>query len=102
MNLKTITKTSLINKLNKLTTDKILTKNSLVYIWLKNLTNKNNIIRPVFSQGSTWKHSTLIDKSDELINILRRLKISYSSGNDAPRKGKTGYYIEINTKIINH
>lgn len=61
---------------------------------------KGDKLRPVYSQGSTWKHSSLVDKTYELKQVLNTLKLDYVTGNDATRGGKTGYFIEITTKII--
>lgn len=92
--LKSTKRTVLVKKMNKLN----VSKNSLVYGWVSVL-QSNEVLRPIFSQGSTWKHSSLIDKSKELTDLLRELNISFSTGNDAARGGKTGYFVKINTKI---
>ena len=92
--LKSTKRTVLVQKMNKLN----VSKNSLVYGWVYAL-QSNEVLRPIFSQGSTWKHSSLIDKSKELTDLLRELNISFSTGNDAARGGKTGYFVKINTKI---
>ncbi len=92
--LKSTKRTVLVKKMNKLN----VSKNSLVYGWVSAL-QSNEVLRPIFSQGSTWKHSSLIDKSKELTDLLRELNISFSTGNDAARGGKTGYFVKINTKI---
>ena len=92
--LKSTKRTVLVKKMNKLN----VSKNSLVYGWVSDL-QSNEVLRPIFSQGSTWKHSSLIDKSKELTDLLRELNISFSTGNDAARGGKTGYFVKINTKI---
>jgi hypothetical protein len=75
-----------------------LRKNTLVYGMINNLAT-NDILRPVFSQGRTWKHSSLVDKSRELIAVLIFLKLKFETGNDAPRGGQTGYFVKIITKI---
>jgi hypothetical protein len=75
-----------------------LRKNTLVYGMINNLST-GDILRPVFSQGSTWKHSSLVDKSIELISLLNLLKLKFEIGNDAIRGGKTGYFVKIITKL---
>jgi hypothetical protein len=75
-----------------------LRKNTLVYGMINNLAT-NDILRPVFSQGSSWKHSSLVDKSQELIAVLTILKLKFETGNDAPRGGQTGYFVKIITKL---
>ena len=96
--MKTTKSTTLAKKIEKLVLAKELNKTSLVYGWVYAL-QSNEVLRPIFSQGSTWKHSSLIDKSKELTDLLRELNISFSTGNDAARGGKTGYFVKINTKI---
>ena len=98
--MKTTKSTSLAKRIEKLVANKELSKNSLVYGWVSNLST-NELLRPVFTQGSTWKHSSLIDKTNELTKVLRLLSIDFIIGNDAPRGGKTGAFVKITTKIIN-
>ena len=75
-----------------------LPSNSIVGNMLNNLST-NQVLRPIYSQGSSWKHSSLIDKSFELKSTLDKLRIEYIVGNDAARGGKTGYFVKITTKI---
>lgn len=96
--MRTTKKSTIAKRIEKLVSTKELNKNSLVYGWVASL-QSNEVLRPVFSQGSTWKHSSLVDKSFELTSILRKLGIDFSTGNDAARNGKTGYFVKINTKI---
>lgn len=96
--MKTTKSTSLAKRIEKLVISKELNKTSLVYGWVSNL-KSNEVLRPVFSQGSSWKHSSLVDKSIELTTILRKLNIEFTIGNDSPRGGKTGYFVKITTKI---
>ena len=96
--MKTTSTTVLSKKIEKLVLAKELNKNTLVYGWICSL-KSNEILRPVFTKGSTWKHSSLIDKTIELTTVLRKLNIDFSTGNDAPRGGKTGMFVKINTKI---
>ena len=60
--MKTTKNTTLAKRIEKLVISKELNKNSLVYGWVSCL-KSNEVLRPVFSQGSSWKHSSLIDKS---------------------------------------
>jgi len=92
--MKTTKSTALAKRIEKLN----LSKNSLVYGWVSNL-KSGEVLRPVFSQGSSWKHSSLVDKSIELTSILTKLGIEFEAGNDAARGGKTGYFVKITTKI---
>ena len=97
--MKTTTKSSLVKRIEKLITSKELNKNSLVYGWANQILNGETEFRPVFTQGSSWKYSSLIDKTLEFETILRKLKLSFSTSNDAPRGGKTGVRIDILTKV---
>lgn len=99
--MKTTKATVLAKKIEKMGNDKFINRNSLVYGWIKSITNENKTFRPVFTQGSTWKHSTLIDKTRELEVALSFLGLTFSTTNDAPRGGKTGVRIDVLTKIIN-
>lgn len=96
--MKTTTSTTLAKRIEKLVASKELSKNSLVYGWVSNL-QSNEVLRPIFSQGSTWKYSSLIDKSYELEIVLRKLGIEFATGNYATRGGKTGHFVKITTKI---
>jgi len=97
--MKTTKNTVLAKKIEKATKAKQLSKGSLVYGWLLNIVNGQTEFRPVFTQGSTWKHSSLVDKAREMETALRLLGLSFSTTNDAPRGGKTGVRIDILTKI---
>ena len=97
--MKTTKSTALAKKIEKLVNAKELNKNSLVYGWVKEIEAGATDFRPVFSQGSSWKHSSLVDKTTELETVLRKLGLSFSTSNDAPRGGKTGVRIDILTKV---
>ena len=97
--MKTTKSITLTKRIEKLVATKELSKNSLVYGWVSALTS-GQVLRPVFSQGSTWKHSSLVDKSNELTAALRKLGVEFVAGNDAARGGKTGAFILITTKIV--
>ena len=97
--MKTTNKTSLVKRIEKLIVSKELKKNSLVYGWVNQILNGETEFRPVFTQGSSWKYSSLVDKTLEFETILRKLKLSFSTSNDAPRGGKTGVRIDVLTKV---
>ena len=96
--MKTTKTSTLAKRIEKLVKSKELNKTSLVYGWVSNI-QSNEILRPVFSQGSSWKHSSLVDKTIELTAVLRKLGIEFTTGNDASKGGKTGYFVKITTKI---
>jgi hypothetical protein len=93
--MKTTKRTSLNKRIEKLN----LQKNSIVGNMICDM-KKGDKLRPIYSQGSSWKYSSLIDKSQELKDTLKTLGIEFTTGNDAARGGKTGYFVEITTKII--
>lgn len=97
--MKTITKASAEKKLQKLVDEKFINKSSIVYGWMQQLINGEKNFRPVYSQGSSWKHSSIFDRRFEFTTILNRMGIEYTQGNDAPRGGKTGAFINITTKV---
>lgn len=97
--MKTSTKKAVENRLAKLVASKGISKNSLVYAWILEAIEGKGKFRPVFTQGSTWKHSSLVDKTNELSIALRQLKLDFVLTNDAPRGGKTGALITVTTKI---
>ena len=97
--MKTTTKNTLAKRVEKLVSTKELNKSTIVYGWINNLIDGEKEFRPVYSQGSSWKNSTLFDRTNELTTILGKLGIEYSKTNDAKRGGKTGVKIEILTKV---
>ena len=97
--MKTTKSTTLAKKIEKLVLVKELNKTSLVYGWVNQIVKGETVFRPVFSQGSSWKHSSLVDKTTELETVLRNLGLNFSTSNDAPRGGKTGVRIDILTKV---
>lgn len=97
--MKTTKSTTLAKKIEKLVLVKELNKNSLVYGWVNQIVKGETEFRPVFNQGGSWKHSSLVDKTTELEEVLRNLGLNFSTSNDAPRGGKTGVRIDILTKV---
>ena len=61
------------------------------------LNNGERLLRPIYSQGSSWKCSSLIDIHIKVESVLKSLNINFETGNDSPRGGKTGYFIKITT-----
>jgi len=98
--MKSTKNTQLVKRIEKLVAAKELNKTSLVYGWVNEIVKGEKTFRPVFSQGATWKHSSLVDKTFEFETVLRKLKLSFSTTNDAPRGGKTGARVDILTKVL--
>ena len=97
--MKTISVTSVEKKVAKLVAEKKLSKSSIIYGWLNQLISGEKMFRPVYSQGSSWKNSSLFDRRVEFTTVLKAIGIEFEQGNDAPRGGKTGAFIKITTKI---
>ena len=98
--MKTTKKNTLSNKLENLVKRRDIAKNSIVYGFMLELIEGEKTFRPVYSQGSSWKYSSLIDKTSEFSKILDMLKIEFTLTNDSPRGGKTGALITITTRVI--
>lgn len=98
--MKTTKRSALEKRIDKLVKSGELSKNSNVYKWVIQLAGGETKFRPVFTTGSTWKHSSLQDYSYALGNVFRKLKITFTISNDAPRGGKTGMLFEVRTKVI--
>lgn len=97
--MKTLTKNSAEKKLAKLVANKEISKTSIVYGWVNELIEGKKEFRPVYSQCSTWKYSSLFDRRLEFTKILNAMGIEFVSENDTPKGGKTGAFIKITTKI---
>jgi len=98
--MKTTKNTVLAKKINKLIAKKELRKGTIVMGWINEILSGEKEFRPVFSQGSNWKSSSLVDKTNELQSALRMLGLNFTTTNDAPRGGKTGVRIDLTTKVI--
>ena len=97
--MKTAKSATLAKKIEKLVLAKELNKNSVVYRWVTQIVKGETEFRPAFSQGGSWKHSSLVDKTTEFETVLIKLGLSFSTSNDAPRGGKNGVRIDLLTKV---
>lgn len=97
--MKTLLKSELETKLQELVNAKKVRKNTLAYSMALAVLNGEKLIRPIWSTGGSWKYSSLHDYTIEYTNLLDHLGISYERGNDAPRGGKTGAFIQITNEI---
>ena len=98
--MKTTKSSALTKRIDKLIASKQLRNGTVVAYWVRLIPKGETVFRPVYTQGTTWKHSSLIDKERELIDALNLLKLEYIASNDAPRGGQTGRKIQITTKIL--
>lgn len=46
------------------------------------------------------RHSELLDYSASYIEFFDALRLSYTTGNDAPRGGQTGYFIKLTPEAL--
>ena len=91
---------------NRLTKRFVGSKNSKAYSAILDLINQTNKsymvngsrIRPVYTLGS-GRFITKQDHTFAIEQLLELLGIRYEKGNDAPRGGQVGNYIDIKTKI---
>ena len=64
----------------------------------ENFMIRGQVIRPVIISGS-GKYTNYVDYSRDIGDLLNLIGVRFKNGNDAPRGGKTGNYIEIKTSI---
>ena len=62
------------------------------------LKNPSRILRPTQWRTPHSRHWSLSDKSSDIKEGLKILKVDYEEGNDAPRGGITGNYIKLTKK----
>jgi hypothetical protein len=92
--MKTASTTTLTKKLTKLNP----TKNTIAYKMVQEVINGKSFIRPCYTSGS-GRHISNQDHSQPIEAILKEIGVEYVVGNDAPRGGLTGKFIQITTKI---
>ena len=79
-------------RLNRLAINKNTAAYRLLYEWLQ--VPENARIRTCCTTGKgRFCHN--LDYTSDLITLLARLGVRYEVGNDAPRGGKTGTYVNI-------
>lgn len=79
-------------RLNRLAINKNTAAYRLLYEWLQ--VPENARIRTCWTTGKgRFCHN--LDYTSDLITLLARLGVRYEVGNDAPRGGKTGTYVNI-------
>ena len=66
--------------------------------YIQMFNKKTMTIRPVKTSGH-GRFTSLLDYSGQVEGLLDLLGVKYESGNDAPRGGRTGYFIHILTKF---
>lgn len=62
--------------------------------WLKNSGNRRHTCR----WHKSGRHLNLEDKTKNYTDMLKALGIDYTTGNDAPKGGAEGFYIELTPK----
>ena len=72
----------------------LMKKYSAPLFWLKYYGNRTHTCR----WHKSGRHFSLEDKTDNYTDMLKALGIDYTEGNDAPRGGEEGNYIELTAK----
>lgn len=85
-------KATIEKRLQKVQVNKCTSAYKLVAEWLKK--DGNAVIRPCWTNGS-GRFITNSDHTDDLCRLLNALRVRYTRGNDAPRGGKTGNFVQI-------
>ena len=62
------------------------------------ITTGNMVIRPCFYSG-TGKYCKIMEHTSAVKMILELAGVQYEHGNDAPRGGRVGDFIKINSEI---
>lgn len=75
------------------------TKSSVAYQRVREaMETKQQSIRTGYTRG-TGRHSQAVDITNDVCRLLDLCNIAYEKGNDAPRGGVNGNYVQIITKI---
>lgn len=72
----------------------LMKKYSAPLFWLKYYGNRTYTCR----WRKNGRHLNLEDKTKNYTDMLKALDIDYTTGNDAPRCGAEGFYIELTAK----
>lgn len=98
--MKTISQSNAKKRLFKIVDAKRLNKRSREFKLVADAINeKSKRIDTVWTTGSSWKYSTLINETKTVSSILTQIGIEFKVENDAPRGGKTGEHLVLTTKI---
>ncbi len=81
-------------------------KNSIAYKVITDVIEGKNetgliqggVIRPCYTSGS-GRFTSNQDHTDLVVHCLNKMNVKFTLGNDAPRGGATGRWIEIKTKF---
>lgn len=85
------------SEIEKIADTKFIRRNSYVYKTLS-CWNGWEKIRPVYYSGK-GQYVTIHDETCTIKTILDKIGIKYTIGNDAPRGGRYGDFIQVKTKI---
>lgn len=69
-------------------------KNSCAYKLLSNV--NSNIIRTCWTSGR-GRFTTNMDYTAQVIDLLTQMNVPFVTGNDSPRGGKTGNFVNLYT-----
>ena len=101
--MKTMTKKSAANKLNKLTVKSEsnkypISKTSMAYKFAKEVIEGKKEVRPVYTSG-TGRFCSNQDHTEATKAILTKIGVEFIFSNDSKRGGLTGNLLTITTKI---
>lgn len=71
-----------------------ISKSANAYKMVKNAIETGKIIRPNYHQG-TGRFGSTNENKMQVESLLRKMGIDFTSGNDAPKGGKTGEWIML-------
>ncbi len=91
--------TTFENRINALVSEKRINRNTTAYKAIVAAMNNNGLIRPVECTGH-GRYIKNVDHSSTITMYLNILGIKFETGNDAPRGGATGNWIQINKRQL--
>lgn len=98
--MKTISQSNAKKRLFKIVDAKRLNKRSREFKLVADAIDQRcRRIDTVWTTGSSWKYSSLINETASVSRILTEIGIEFKTENDAPRGGKTGEHLVLVTKI---
>lgn len=87
-----------IEILRNAASDNSISSSSIVRSYIRHLA-QNGYVHTGYYQGH-GRRSKAIDKTDDVVRILRSLHIAHATGNDAPRGGVTGNFVIITSEAV--
>ena len=86
---------TILSRLEKLASEKRVNKNTSAYkLVMAACKNGSDVIRPCWTSGS-GRFCSNMDYTADVCRLLDALRVQYVRGNDAPRGGLPGNFIQI-------